>query len=258
MYPIDLGGKVAVIMGVANQRSLAWGVAEKLNAAGARLVFTTVGEKFGETVASLTEGFEDRLLYECNVQDDAQVDDVFGRIAEDAGRIDMLVHSIAFANREDLSGSFVDTSREGFRTALEISAYSLVRTTQAALPHMRARGGSIIAMSYLAAVRAVPKYNVMGTAKAALEQAVRQLAFELGEHAIRVNAISAGPVNTLSARGVRGFTDILGLHRERAPLKRNVTLDDVGGTALYLLSDLSSGVTGETIYVDGGFNIVGL
>jgi enoyl-[acyl-carrier protein] reductase I len=258
MYPIDLGGKVAVIMGVANQRSLAWGVTEKLHEAGARLVFTTVGEKFGETVDKLTEDFEGRLLYECNVQDDAQVDDVFARIGKDAGRVDILVHSIAFANREDLSGSYVDTSREGFRTALEISAYSLVRTTRAALPLMKRTGGSIIAMSYLAAVRAVPKYNVMGTAKAALEQAVRQLALELGEHGIRVNAISAGPVNTLSARGVRGFTDILGLHRERAPLKRNVTLEDVGGTALYLLSDLSSGVTGETIYVDGGFNIVGL
>jgi len=168
------------------------------------------------------------------------------------------VHSIAFANREDLSGAYIDTSREGFRTALEVSAFSLVRVAQAAVPLMREHGGSMIAMTYLAAVRAVPKYNVMGTAKAALEQAVRQLALELGESKIRVNAISAGPVNTLSARGVRGFTDILGLHRERAPLKRNVTLEDVGGTALYLLSDLASGVTGETIYVDGGFNIVGL
>jgi enoyl-[acyl-carrier protein] reductase I len=258
MYPIDLSGKVAVIMGMANQRSLAWGVAEHLNRAGARLVFTTVGEKFTNTVGQLTEGFEGRLLYECNVQDDDQVDDVFARIGQEAGRIDMLVHSIAFANREDLAGAYVDTSREGFRTALEVSAFSLVRTARAALPLMKEHGGSIIAMSYLAAVRAVPRYNVMGTAKAALEQAVRQLSLELGEHAIRVNALSAGPVNTLSARGVRGFTDILGVHRERAPLKRNVTLDDVGGTALFLLSDLGSGVTGETIYVDGGYNIVGL
>lgn len=258
MYPIDLSGKVAVIMGVANQRSLAWGVAEKLNAAGARLAFTYVGEKFGGNVEKLTADFAGRKLYECDVQNDAQVDETFAAIGKDMGRVDLLVHSIAFANREDLSGSYLDTSREGFRTALEISAYSLVRTTRAAAPLMKENGGSIIAMTYLAAVRAVPKYNVMGTAKAALEQAVRQLALELGEHAIRVNAISAGPVNTLSARGVRGFTDILGLHRERAPLKRNVTLDDVGGTALYLLSDLASGVTGETIYVDGGFSIVGL
>lgn len=258
MYPIDLSGRVAVVMGVANQRSLAWGVAEKLRAAGARLAFTYVGEKFGGNVQKLTEDFPDRKLYECDVQNDEQIDDTFDRIGKDMGRIDMLVHSIAFANREDLSGAYMNTSREGFRTALEISAYSLVRTARAAVPQMGESGGSIIAMTYLAAVRAVPKYNVMGTAKAALEQGVRQLALELGERSIRVNAISAGPVNTLSARGVRGFTDILGLHRERAPLKRNVTLEDVGGTALYLLSDLSSGVTGETIYVDGGFSIVGI
>jgi len=257
MFPIDLDGKTAVIMGVANQRSLAWGVAEKLRAAGANIVFTYVGEKFRGNLETLTEDFPCTLI-ECDVTNDAQVDEAFAQIGKEQGRIDMLVHSIAFANREDLSGAYVDTSREGFRTALEVSAYSLVRVAQAALPLLRENGGSIIAMSYLAAVRAVPKYNVMGTAKAALEQAVRQLALELGEMNIRVNAISAGPVNTLSARGVRGFTDILGLHRERAPLKRNVTLEDVGGTALYLLSDLASGVTGETIYVDGGFNIVGL
>jgi enoyl-[acyl-carrier protein] reductase I len=258
MYPIDLSDKVAVIMGVANRRSLAWGIAEALQRAGAKAAFTYVGERFGANVQDLVAGYEGARFYECDVTDDAQIDDVFGAIGRDFGAVDFVVHSIAFARREDLGGRFVDTDREGFRIALDVSAFSFIRVARAASPLMQSRGGSLIAMTYIASHRVVPSYNVMGSAKAALEHAGRQLAAELGPAGIRVNAISAGPVNTLSARGIAGFVDMLKLNREKAPLRRNVTLEDIGKAGLFLLSDLSSGVTGEVLHVDAGYNIVGV
>lgn len=259
MYPIDLSGKVAAVFGVANHRSLAWGIAQALNQAAARLAFTYQGERLKDKVGKLAAQCDGSLLLPCDVTDDAQIEKVFATIEAEAGRMDMLVHSIAFAPREELEGRFLDTSREGFRVALDVSAYSLIRLAKLAAPLMeKSGGGSIVTMTYMASERVVPKYNVMGSAKAALEHAVRQLAFELGPKAVRVNAISAGPVSTLAARGVSGLIGMLALHRETAPLKRNITLEDVGRAALFLLSDLSSGVTGETLHVDAGFSIMGL
>jgi enoyl-[acyl-carrier protein] reductase I len=259
MVPIDLSGKVAAVFGVANHRSLAWGIAQALQQAGARLLFTYQGDRLKEKVARLAAECPDSLLAPCDVTDDAQVAAVFDTLEKEAGRLDMLVHSIAYAPREELEGDFLQTSREGYKVAMEISAYSLVNLSAAAVPLMeRSGGGSIVTLSYMAAEKVVPKYNVMGSAKAALEHGVRQLAYELGPKNIRVNAISAGPVNTLAARGVSGLTDMLAFHREKAPLKRNITLEDVGRTALFLLTDLSSGVTGEVVHVDAGFNIMGM
>ncbi len=256
MYSLDLAGKTAVVMGIANKRSIGMGVAEAINAAGADMVFTYVGEKFGKNVRELTEGFRNAAYYECDVSVDDDIERTFETIGREHGHIDMLVHSIAFAPREAISGDFIDTDREQFRIALDVSAYSLIHVARAAKRYMP-NGGAIVAMSYLGAIRVIPRYNVMGTAKAALEHAVRQLAFELGPQNIRVNAISAGPVNTLSARGLRDFSEMLKHHENKSPLKRNVTLEDIGGTGLYLLSDMSSGVTGETIFVDAGYSIMG-
>jgi enoyl-[acyl-carrier protein] reductase I len=253
---MDLSGKVAVVMGVANQRSIAWGVTQALHRANAGLALTYVGEKFGATLQKLTSDMGEVRLYECNVAEDEQIDAAFAAIADHYGRIDMIVHSVAFAPREELAGRFVDTTREGFKTALDISAYSLIRVAHAAHPHMT-EGGSIVTMSYLGAQRVIPKYNVMGTAKAALENTVRQLAYDLGPENVRVNAISAGPVNTLSARGVRDFSDMLKHHRDIAPLKRNVTLEEIAGATMFFLSDLSGGVTGEIMFVDCGYSIMG-
>lgn len=258
MFTIDLSGKVAVIMGVANHRSIGWGIAQCLHKAGASSAFTYVGEKFGQTLSKLTEDLGQPKLYECDVADDAAIDRTFAAIGKDFGKIDILVHSIAFAPRDALEGRYLDTERDAFRTALDISAFSLVRVARAAHPLMKEQGGAIVTLSYLAAERAVPRYNVMGTAKAALEQAVRQLAYELGPDNIRVNAISAGPVNTLSARGVKDFTNMLGLVRDKAPLKRSITLEEIGTAALFLLTDMGGGVTGETLYVDAGYNIMGM
>lgn len=258
MYPIDLSGKYGLIFGVANKRSIAWAIAQCLAQAGARLAFTYQGERLKPKVAELTDSLPQALLLPCDVSDDAQIASVFKQISESFSQLDYLVHSVAFAPREELEGLFCETSRPGFRTALEISAYSLIPLARHAKPLMeRAGGGSIVAMTYLAAERAVPKYNVMGTAKAALEQIIRQLAYELGPANIRVNGISAGPLNTLAARGIGGFTDILDVYEQRAPLKRNITHAEVGQTGLFLLSGLSSGVTGEIIYVDAGYHIMG-
>jgi len=259
MYKLDLGDKVAVVMGVANKRSLGWAIAQELHRAGAKMAFTYVGEKFGANVEKLAgdEGIEGARFYDCDVSDDAAVDRAFEAIGKDFGHVDMLVHSIAFAKREEIADQFLSTSRDGFRVALDVSAYSFLRVAQAVVPLMEGREGAMIGLSYLGADRAIPRYNVMGTAKAALEQIVRQLAFELGPKNIRVNALSAGPMNTLSARGLRDLSDMLKHHAEKAPLKRNVTPEDVGRSGLYLLSELSSGVTGETLYVDAGYNIMG-
>jgi enoyl-[acyl-carrier protein] reductase I len=255
MVPIDLSGKVALVAGVANQRSLAWGIAQKLAEAGARMILTYQSERFLGAVEKLTAEFDNGLLYECDVSSDESLDKTFEAIRKDAGRLDVLVHSIAFAKREELEGAFTETSRDGFQLALGVSAYSLLAMARRAAPLM-AEGGSMVTLSYLAAQRSVRNYNVMGTAKAALEQIVRQLALELGPKSIRVNAISAGPVSTVSARGVSDFLTMLKDHADRSPMKRNITAEEVGTTGLFLCSDLSSGITGETLFVDCGFHSV--
>jgi len=257
---IDLTGKNAIVLGVANHRSIAWGIARELSARGARLALTYQGDRFKGTLEKLAHeaGLVDPLLVPLDVNDEAQIDACFATVAAAMGGLDALAHCIAFARREDLEGDFRATDREGFRIALETSAYSLLALARRATPLMQGRNASMIALSYLAAERAVPNYNVMGTAKAALEQIVRQLALELGPLGIRVNCVSAGPISTLSARGIGGFTHVLGHHAERAPLKRNVTLEEISRAGLFLLSDLASGITGETLYVHCGYNIVGV
>jgi enoyl-[acyl-carrier protein] reductase I len=256
----DLTGKNAIVLGVANRRSIAWGIAQELAARGARLCLTYQGDRFRGNLEELVKeaNIPNALLLPLDVNDDAQMDAAFETVKKEMGGLDALAHCIAFAQREDLEGTFRDTSRDGWRIALEISAFSLVALARRAVPLMEGRNASMIALSYIAADRAVPNYNIMGTAKAALEQAVRQLALELGPMGIRVNTISAGPISTLSARGISGFSDMVSHAAEKAPLKRNVTLEDIGRTAYYLLSDLSSGVTGMTLYVDCGYNIVGV
>jgi enoyl-[acyl-carrier protein] reductase I len=254
---IDLSGKTALVLGVANKRSLAWAIAEALGEAGCKLAFTYQGDRLQENVVQLATAFPDALVMACDVNSDEQVEGVFAHVAGSFGKLDVLIHSIAYARREDLEGDFRKTTREGWRTALEISAWSLVGLTNHAVPLMK-EGGSILALTFLASQRAFPNYNVMGSAKAALEHAVRQLAFELGPMNIRVNCISAGPVPTLSARGIAGFTDMAAHHRETAPLKRNIEPREVGDAALFLCSPLASGITGTTLYVDAGYHIMGL
>ncbi len=257
MYTIDLSGKHALVMGVANHRSLSWAIAQSLHQAGATLCLTYAGERLKSTVEELANTLPGTLVLECDVTRDDTIDAVAQRLTSEWGALEIFVHGVAFAKKEDLEGQFVATSRDGFQLALEISAYSLLNVTNRVLPLLEKNGGSIATLSYLAAERAVPSYNVMGSAKAVLEQSVRQLAYELGPKNIRVNAISAGPVSTLAARGIHGFTDMLKKHAEKAPLKRNVTKDEVGKAGLFLLSDLSSGITGEVLYVDAGYSIMG-
>jgi len=252
-----LDGKTGIIFGVANKRSIAWAIAQSLSAAGMRLAFTYQGERLKENVEELANTLPHSLLYPCDVASDTEVAAVFDALGRETGALDALVHSVAFAQREDLEGAFNKTSREGFRVAHDVSAYSLVALTRAALPLLEKSGqASVVAMTYYGAEKVAAGYNVMGVAKAALEASVRYLAADVGPKGIRVNAISAGPVNTLAARGIRGFTDILKHHAEKAPLKRNVELREVGDTALFLASHLSSGITGEVIYVDCGYNIM--
>ena len=258
MKAIDLAGKTALVLGVANQRSLAWAIAESLGEAGARLAFTYQGERLQKNVEALAAQFSGAPVIACDVSSDEQVGGVFARVERDFGRLDVLVHSIAYAPREALEGDFLDTSLESWRVALEISAYSFVQLARHAVPLMQEHGGSMLALTYLASQRVVPKYNVMGAAKAALEHGVRQLAAELGPRNIRVNAISAGPVATLSARGISGFSSMAAHHRERAPLGRNIEAREVGDAALFLASDLASGITGEILYVDAGYNIMAI
>ena len=258
MFPIDLEGRTGLVFGVANQRSLAWAIALCLKKAGVRLAYAYQGERLKERVEGLLrDGDPGAPLYECDVTRDEDVAATCRRAAGDLGKISFIVHSVAFARKEDLEGEFLATSREGWRTALDISAYSLVAIAREAVPHMEA-GGGIVTLTYGASQRVVPSYNVMGSAKAALEHAVRQLAYELGPKGIRVNAISAGPVNTLSARGIHGFLDMLNETRERSPLRRAIEPEEVGKAALFLLSDLGSGVTGEILYVDAGHRIMGV
>jgi len=252
-----LKDKKVVIFGVANKKSIAYGIAENFRAQGARLAFSYVGEALEKRVVPISEELGGEFTFDCNVDSDEQIDNAARTVKEKWGEVDVLVHSLAFAEREDLSGRFIETSRQGFHTAMDISAYSLVRLCQAFEPYFSA-DASVMAMTYLGAVRAVKNYNVMGVAKAALEGSIRYLAVDLGEKGVRVNGISAGPIKTLASSGISGFKDIFRTIEEKAPLRRNVSQDDVGRTAVYLASDLSSGVTGETIYVDSGYNTIGV
>jgi enoyl-[acyl-carrier protein] reductase I len=254
-----LEGRTGIIFGVANKRSIAWGIAQALSHEGMRLAFTYQGERLKESVEALSSTLPGSLLLPCDVTNDAEIDTVFNAVGEKFGKLDALVHAVAFAPREDLENEFVKTSRDGFKTAHDISAYSLVALTRAAVPLMQKAGeGSVVALSYYGAEKAVEGYNVMGVAKASLEASVRYLASNLGPQRIRVNAISAGPVNTLAARGIKGFTGMLHHHAEKAPLRRNVELEEIGSAALFLISSMSSAITGEIMYVDCGYNIVGL
>lgn len=252
-----LENKVGIIFGVANKRSIAWACAAACAEKGARLAFTYQGERLKENVEKLAGELQDSLIVPCDVTNQAEVDAAFAAVGEKYGKLDFVVHSIAFAPREALEGEFVTTTRDAFRTALEISAFSLTQIALAASPLMK-DGGSIVTMSYYGAEKVVMNYNVMGVAKAALEASTRYLAADLGKQNIRVNAISAGPINTLSARGVKNMGSLLTYVGEKSPLKRNVTAAEVGNTALFLISDLASGITGETIYVDCGYNIMGI
>src|SRR3954466_15090221 len=252
-----LDGKTALIFGVANDHSIAWGIARALHAEGAEIGFSSVESLIEKRGRPLAESIGSTFVEPCDVSSDEQIGRVFARWGESHASLDVLVHALAFARREDLEGGFVDTSREGFALALDISAYSLVALTREARPFL-GRGSSVMTLSYYGAEKVVANYNVMGVAKAALEASVRYLAADLGPDGIRVNAISAGPVRTLAAAGIAGFKRMYGEFADIAPLRANITPEDVGRTAVYLASDLSSAVTGEVIYVDGGFNILGV
>lgn len=251
-----LEGKKALIMGLANNRSIAFGIASSLKAHGARLAFNYVGEAIKKRVEPLSEELGGEFTFQCDVCDDAQIKEAANLVTEKWGKLDILVHSIAFANREDLGGRFIDTSRKGFEYALEVSAYSLTALSHAFEPILN-DDASIITMTYLGSEKIIPGYNVMGVAKAALEASVRYLAYDLGPRGIRINAISAGPIKTLAASAVSSLKDIFSHVAAHSPLRRNVTAMDVGGTAVFLASDLSRSVTGEVIYVDSGFNKIG-
>jgi enoyl-[acyl-carrier protein] reductase I len=248
-------GKRGIIFGVANNLSIAWGIAQQLSAAGATLGFTYLNESLEKRVRPLAESLDANLILPCDLSKDEDIEAVFREVEKAWGSLDFVVHAVAFANRDDLKNPFSQTSREGFLLAMDISAYTLVAVSRGAAPLMK-NGGAIVTMTYLGAQRAVPNYNVMGVAKAALEASTRYLAAELGESGIRVNAISAGPIKTLAASAVGQFKEKLKVMDERAPLRRTVTQDEVGKSALYLLSDMASGVTGETHFVDAGFNFV--
>jgi enoyl-[acyl-carrier protein] reductase I len=254
----DLTGKTGLVIGVANKRSIAWAIAQATARRGARLALTYQG-RFEEHVNDLSQGLEAPLVLPCDVTSDAEIDAVFAKVQQEFGGLDFLVHGAAFAPREELSAPFTNTSREGFRTALDISAYSLIALARGAAPLMEARGGgSILTLSYLGSERVFPNYNVMGVAKAALEATVRYLAADLGARNIRVNAISAGPVKTLAAAGISGFSNVLNVYRERAPLRRNIETNEVGEAAAFLLSPAASAITGEVLMVDAGFHVSGM
>ncbi len=257
---LDLSQKKALVTGIANNRSIAWGIAQQLHKAGAEMGVTYLPDdrgKFERKVRELVEPLNPTLFLPCNVQDDQQIDETFQAVSEKWGKLDILIHCLAFAGKEELSGEFSKTSREGFLQALDISTYSLTRLAQAAKPLMR-EGGSIITLTYLGGERVVPNYNVMGIAKSGLEMSVRYLASELGEQNVRVNAISAGPIRTLASSAVGGILDMIRHVEETAPLKRTVTQTEVGNTAAFLCSDLASGITGQILYVDSGYNIMGM
>lgn len=251
-------GKRVLICGVANDHSIAWSIAQRLHAEGAKLAFSYPNESIEKRVRPLAESLGSSLILPCDVGNDAEIDALFAELGKHWDGLDGLVHSIAFASRDELKGRFIDTTREGFRLALDVSAYSLVALARRAEPLLAARRGAVLTLTYFGAEKVLPNYNVMGIAKAALEASVRYLAPDLGGAGVRINALSAGPMRTLSSAGISGFKTMLHHHAERAPLRRNTTGDDVGGTAVYLLSDLSAGVTGEVVHVDGGYNILGM
>lgn len=253
-----LEGKVGVVFGVANKRSIAWAIAQAWHEAGAKLIFNYQGERLKENVEDLTSTFgTDTPAFPCDVTSDEQIDTFFNEVKKRTQKIDLLLHSVAFAPKEALEGRFIHTTRDAFRLSHDISAYSLVGVTRAALPLM-SEGGSVLTMSYYGAEKVVPHYNVMGVAKAALEASVRYLAADLGPQKIRVNAVSAGPMNTLAARGISGFGDMLKHAAEHAPLKRNVEMNELGATGVFLASDGAASITGQTLYVDCGYSIMGM
>jgi enoyl-[acyl-carrier protein] reductase I len=249
--------KRGLVMGVANERSIAWGIAKQLHEAGAELAFSYTGESLKRRVEPLAEQVHSEKVYECDVTDDASIKNMFADLEKTWGKLNFIVHAIAFSDKEELKGRFIETSRENFKNTMDISAYSLVAVAKYAEP-LLSEQGSIITLSYYGAEKVVANYNAMGIAKAALEASVRYLAADMGPQGTRVNAISAGPIKTLAASGIGGFRTILNTNEKIAPMRQNVTTEDVGKTALWLLSDLSSGVTGETVYVDGGANIIGV
>ena len=255
----QLEGKTGLIVGVANKRSIAWAIAQAAAAAGARLAVTYQGERLEENVRELSANLRDPLILPCDVADDGQIAAVFEAIDREFGGLDFVVHGAAFAPREELSAPFVQTSREGFRQSLDISAYSLIALSRAAMPLMERRGGgSILTLTYLGSDRVFQNYNVMGVAKAALESTVRYLAADLGPKSIRVNAISAGPIKTLAASGVSGFSSILQIYRDRAPLRRTVDTAEVADAAMFLLGPAGRAVTAEVLMVDGGYHATGM
>jgi enoyl-[acyl-carrier protein] reductase I len=253
---IDLKGKTAVVFGLANKRSIAWGIALKLHQAGATLAICYQNERMKLEAEGLIAELPGASGFQCDVSNDGEIDTLFSALKDKYTKLDILVHAVAFAPASELRGDFLNTSREGFRTAMDVSVYSLIAVSRAAAPLMT-EGGSIMTLSFYAAEKVVPNYNVMAIAKAGLECSVRYLAFTLGSKNIRVNAISAGPIKTLAARGVGDLTEMLKSHSDRAPLHRNVDQLEVGGAALFLASDLSSAITGETLYVDCGYNVMG-
>ncbi|MGQ4649649.1 enoyl-ACP reductase FabI [Lyngbya aestuarii] len=257
---LNLTGKNALVTGIANNRSIAWGIAQQLHAAGASLGVTYLPDekgRFEKKVKEVVEPLKPSIFLPCNVQDDAQIDETFAAIAQQWDKLDILIHCLAFANKEDLSGDFSKTSRQGFAQALDISTYSLTRLAAAAKPLMK-EGGSIVTLTYLGGVKVIPNYNVMGIAKAGLEMSVRYLAAELGPSNIRVNAISAGPIRTLASSAVGGILDMIHHVEEIAPLRRTVTQLEVGNAATFLGSDLASGITGQVLYVDAGYETMGM
>lgn len=253
-----LAGKTGIVFGVANKRSIAWAIAQAWHKAGAKLAFTYQGERLKDNVEELAGTFgEDTLILPCDVTRDEDIAHVFNEVGAKFGKLNLLLHSVAYAPKDALEGEFVNTNREAFRVAHDVSAYSLVALARAAAPLM-SDGGSIVAMSYYGAEKVVPHYNVMGVAKASLEASTRYLAYDLGPKKIRVNCISAGPVNTLAARGISGFMEMLKYYEAHAPLKRNVTPDELGATGAFLASDGAAAITGQVIYVDAGYQIMGM
>jgi enoyl-[acyl-carrier protein] reductase I len=258
MTPQLLAGKTGVVFGVANKRSIAWAIAKAWAAAGAKLIFNYQGERLKENVEELVAEFgEATPMYPCDVANDSDIAGFFGKIRDHTEHLDLMLHSVAFAPKEALEGDFVSTTREAFRTAHDISAYSLVALAREAVP-MMTNGGSIVAMTYYGAEKVVPHYNVMGVAKASLEASTRYLAYDLGPKKIRVNCISAGPVQTLAARGISGFSQMMKHYQERAPLKRSCDPAELGATGVFLASDGAAAITGQVIYVDGGYQVMGM
>ena len=258
MYPINLTNKTALVFGVANHRSIAWSIAKTLHTAGANLILAYQNERLKDNIIKITEGIPNISLIECDVSSDKNIEQLYNEIGGNFDSIDYIVHSIAFANKEDLSGEFIDTPREGFLTALEISAYSLIPIARLGAHLLEKNNGSIITMTFQASERVFPGYNVMATAKSALENSVKNLAYDLGKKQIRINAISAGPLDTLSSRVISGYKDMKTYNANKSPLQRNITFEEVANTALFLCSDLSTGITGEIIHVDAGYNIMGI